>query len=198
MNNGDQAVSFIYLLGVLVLVASALLAQRIPIAKSLRMAAAWALIFLAAFVAFTLKDDFIDLANHVVAQARGEPTAVAEGKTVRIRQSPDGHFWVSVAINGKSATFMVDSGATITSLSSETARAAGVEPSGLPTVVQTANGVIRVERGRAERLQLGTIERENLAVHIIDGLGGVNVLGMNFLSSLSGWGVEGRWLILRP
>ena len=26
----------------------------------------------------------------------------------------------------------------------------------------------------------------------------LNVLGMNFLSSLSGWGVEGRWLILKP
>jgi len=26
----------------------------------------------------------------------------------------------------------------------------------------------------------------------------MNVLGMNFLSSLSGWGVEGKWLVLRP
>ena len=25
-----------------------------------------------------------------------------------------------------------------------------------------------------------------------------NVLGMNFLSSLSGWGVEGKWLVLKP
>ena len=26
----------------------------------------------------------------------------------------------------------------------------------------------------------------------------VNVLGMNFLSSLSSWGVEGQWLVLKP
>jgi len=26
----------------------------------------------------------------------------------------------------------------------------------------------------------------------------LNVLGMNFLSSLQRWGVEGRWLILVP
>jgi aspartyl protease family protein len=27
---------------------------------------------------------------------------------------------------------------------------------------------------------------------------GLNVLGMNFLSSLQRWGVEGRWLVLVP
>jgi predicted aspartyl protease len=26
----------------------------------------------------------------------------------------------------------------------------------------------------------------------------MDVLGMNFLSSLSGWGVEGKWLIPKP
>jgi aspartyl protease family protein len=198
MSNGDQAVNFIYLLGVLVLVLSALLARRVPIGKSLQMAAAWALIFAAAFVAFTLKDDFADLARHVIAQARPGTRAVAEGETMRIRQSPDGHFWVAATINGRSATFMIDSGATITSISTSTARAAGIEPTGLPTMVQTANGMARVERGRAERLAVGTIERENLAVHISEGFGEVNVIGMNFLSSLSGWGVEGRWLVLKP
>jgi aspartyl protease family protein len=198
MSTGDQALNFIYLLGVLVLVLSALLAHRVPIGKSLQMAAAWALIFAAAFVAFTLKDDFVDLARHVRAQAGPATSAVADGETVRIRQSPDGHFWVAATINGRSATFMIDSGATITSISASTARAAGIEPSGLPTMVQTANGVAPVERGRAERLAVGSIERRNVAVHISAGFGEVNVIGMNFLSSLSGWGVDGRWLILKP
>jgi aspartyl protease family protein len=35
-------------------------------------------------------------------------------------------------------------------------------------------------------------------VHISDGFGDVDVLGMNFLSSLSGWSVEGRFLVLKP
>ncbi len=42
------------------------------------------------------------------------------------------------------------------------------------------------------------LDRENVAVHISEAFGDMNVIGMNFLSSLSGWGVEGRTLILRP
>ena len=95
--------------------------------------------------------------------------------------------------------FLIDSGATTTSISAETARRAGIESgSGLPALVRTANGVVPVQRGRAEELKVGTIERRNVAVHISEAFGDMNVLGMNFLSSLSGWGVEGKWLVLKP
>ena len=48
MNDGDQALSFVYLVGLLVLVVSALLVRRIPIGQGLKMFAGWVLIFLAA------------------------------------------------------------------------------------------------------------------------------------------------------
>lgn len=199
MTDGDQAVSFIYLIGVLVLVLSALMVRRIPIAQGIKMFAAWVLIFLAAFVAFTLKDDFIDLGKRVVAQSRGEIIAVQDGEELRIRQSLDGHYWVVATLNGEEARFLVDSGATVTSISSETARQAGIAPTdGLRAAVRTANGVVQVQRARVESLKLGSIERRNFPVHVHDGFDGVNVLGMNFLSSLDGWGVEKRWLVLKP
>ena len=198
MNDGDQAISFLYLLGVLVLVVSALMVRRIPIGQGLKMFAGWVLIFLAAFVAFTLKDDFTALGKRVVAEGRGEGQAVAVGKELRIRKSMDGHFWVDAELNGKTVRFLVDSGATVTSISSDTAAMADIVPSGLPAVVQTANGTVRVGRARAERLKVGTIERRNLAVHVSEAFGPMNVLGMNFLSSLSSWGVEGQWLVLKP
>jgi aspartyl protease family protein len=198
LNDGDQAISFLYLLGVLVLVVSALMVRRIPIGQGLKMFAGWVLIFLAAFVAFTLKDDFTALGKRVVAEGRGEGQAVAVGKELRIRKSMDGHFWVDAELNGKTVRFLVDSGATVTSISSDTAAMADIVPSGLPAVVQTANGTVRVGRARAERLKVGTIERRNLAVHVSEAFGPMNVLGMNFLSSLSSWGVEGQWLVLKP
>jgi aspartyl protease family protein len=199
MSNGDQALDFVYLIGVLILVLSALAVRRIPMAQGLKMVAAWALIFGALFVAFTLKDDFIDLGKRVVAESRGQPIEVQSGKTMRIRQSPDGHYWVDAKLNGKQFRFLVDSGATITSISTRTAHEAGIEPGGgLPAIVQTANGQVQVQRGRAKTLRLGSIERDDVAVHIYDGFGDTNVLGMNFLSSLSSWGVEQRWLILKP
>jgi hypothetical protein len=53
------------------------------------------------------------------------------------------------------------------------------------------------QRGRADRLKLGPIERSDLAVHIAAAEHDTNVIGMNFLSSLSAWGVEGSTLVLR-
>jgi aspartyl protease family protein len=199
MNDGDQALSFIYLLLLLVMIGSAFSIRRLLIGQSLKMFAAWALIFGAVFIGFTLKDDFSALGRRVLAEGRGDAIAVPQGETMRIRQSDDGHFWVEARLNGKPVRFLVDSGATTTSISVATAHRAGIEPSGgLPAIVQTANGVVQVQRGRAERLDLGTIQRENLAVHISESFGETNVLGMNFLSSLSGWGVERKTLILKP
>lgn len=198
MSSEGQAVDFIYLVGCLVLVVSALSVRRLPIGQTLKMLVAWLLIFLAAFAAFTLRDDFLDLGKRVVAESRGESMAVENGETLRIRQSMDGHYWATGQLNGEKVRFLIDSGATVTSISTRTARRARIDPSGMAVMVQTANGAIMVQRGRAETLKVGPIERQNLAVHISDGFGDTNVLGMNFLSSLSGWGVEKRWLILKP
>ncbi len=197
MNSGDQAVHFIYLVGVLVLIGSALAVRRIPIAQGLKMFVGWVLIFGAAFVVFTLKDEFLALGNRVLLETRGGVVQETRGGEIRIRQAPDGHFWVDAEVNGEQVRFLVDSGATTTSISSDTARRVGVEPGGGRAMVQTANGIVTVQRGRAESVRVGPIERSDVAVHISDAFGDMNVIGMNFLSTLSGWGVEGRTLVLR-
>jgi aspartyl protease family protein len=198
MNQGDQAVHVLYLIGVLVLVASSLLVRRIPIGQGLKMLAAWVMIFAAAFVIFTMKDDFVALWNRVVLETRGGVVQEERGQELRVRRAPDGHFWVDARLNGERVRFLVDSGATTTSISRDVAERAGIEPSrGFPAMVRTANGIVSVERGRAETLKVGNIERRDVAVHISDAFGDMNVIGMNFLSSLSGWSVEGRTLVLR-
>jgi aspartyl protease family protein len=199
MSSGEQTAEFVYLIAILVLVVSALMVRKIPIGKGLQMFAGWVIIFLAVFVAFALKDNIIGVVRQVMDERRAESSGVQVGGDLRIKQSLDGHFWVDAQLNGQNVRFLIDSGATTTSISTDTARLAGIEPSGgFPAMVQTANGTIQVDRGRAERLQVGHIERENVAVHISEAFGDMNVLGMNFLSSLSGWRVEGRNLILTP
>lgn len=198
MSGGDRTAEFIYLVAILVFVSSALVVRKVPIGKGLQMFAGWVVIFLAAFVAFALKDDIVGIANRVLDERKAESTGLQVGEELRIKQSLDGHFWVDADLNGQKVRFLIDSGATTTSISTDTAARAGIETGGLPAVVRTANGLIRVHRGRAERLQVGSILREDVAVHVSPAFGDMNVLGMNFLSSLSGWRVEGRWLILKP
>jgi aspartyl protease family protein len=199
VNGGNQALAFLYLLGCLVLVGSGLLVRRLPLGRSATMLAAWLLLFGAAFLAFTLKDDFLALGHRAYAEVSGD-TVIASGRgEIRIRQSEDGHFWVNGEVNGHMARFLVDSGATVTPLSRGTARSAGVAPDGgFGVMVDTANGTAMFDRGAADRIRIGPIERGGLAVHISraedDDL---NVIGMNFLSTLSAWGVEGRTLVLK-
>ena len=199
MNNGDQALSFIYFLGCLLLVGSALMTRRLPLGQSVKMVLAWLLIFGAAFVAFALKDDFIALGSRAMAEVRGDNVVETRGQQIRIRRSEDGHFWVNGEVNGHSVTFLVDSGATVTTLTRQTAAQVGVAAeSGFGVMVDTANGTTVEDRGQVESLRVGPIERRGLPVHIsrVEG-GDTNVIGMNFLSSLSAWGVEGNTLMLK-
>ena len=122
------------------------------------------------------------------------------GKELRIAMASDGHFWVRASINGVERRMLVDSGATLTALAPSTARQAGVDTSaGLtPVVLQTANGAAPARVGRVDDLKVGNIVARDLRIVSSPGLGDMDVLGMNFLSRLQSWRVEGRTLILVP
>ena len=122
---------------------------------------------------------------------------MVDGEELRIPVSEDGHFWVDAEVNGHEARFLVDSGASITTVSSETARDGRPGPSACawtwskpPTASCACGGAT------AERFKLGPIERTDFSVNINE-RDSSNVLGMNFLSSLGSWGVQGNYLVLQ-
>ena len=122
------------------------------------------------------------------------------GKELHVKMAPDGHFWVLASINGVERRMLVDSGATVTAISERTARDAKVNSgTGLaPVVLQTANGAAPAQTGKVDELRVGNIVARNLRIVTSPGLGSLDVLGMNFLSKLESWRVEGRTLILVP
>lgn len=123
-----------------------------------------------------------------------------EGRETRIRLSPDGHFWARTTIDGVERRMLIDSGATVTALSSHTAAAAGLEVGNtpFPMVLQTANGAITAQTAEINDLKLGNIAARDLAVVVSPAFGRTDVLGMNFLSRLKSWRVEDNTLILVP
>ena len=192
----DVMLGGLYILMAIMLVLGGLMARREPLAKLATMALAWIAIFAGGFVLFTFRDDLGWVAQRLRAEATGKP--VQQGETIRIPMAIDGHFWVSGEINGRDVKFLVDSGATMTTIGSQTAERAGVAVSpGRDQMVRTGNGIVRVASGYADRLTIGSIERDGMRLHVAQGED-LNVLGMNFLSSLERWGVEGRWLVLQP
>ena len=194
--SNDFMLGGLYLLMAIMLVLGGLMTRREPIAKLLTMALAWIAIFGAGFVLFTFRDNFGWLTQRLKAEAVGTP--VQQGRETRIPMAIDGHFWVDAKVNGKDVKFLVDSGATMTTIDRETTAAAGVPLSERrDQFVRTGNGIIRVSSSRADEIQVGDIVRRDVGVQIADN-DDLNVLGMNYLSSLSRWGVEGRWLVLVP
>ena len=192
----DIMLGGVYIVMAMMLVISALMVRREPAAKLATYALAWVAIFAAGFILFTFRDNLGWVWQRVRAEATGEP--VRQGQEIRIPMAIDGHFWVNAQINGEDVKFLVDSGATMTTIDRATAERAGVRVSqSANQIVRTGNGYVRVSSGRADQLSVGSIERSNFAVHVSE-TDDLNVLGMNFLSTLQRWGVEGRWLVLVP
>ena len=177
------------------LVASSLFARRIPMGKALKMALAWIGIFGVFFILFAFRSEFAGLGNRLKAEAFGTP--IQDGQALRIPIADDGHFYVDAVINGHDVRLMVDSGASVTTVSRSVAQESGINVTSMKTMVNTANGRTMVAKGYADSLEIGSIRRSDFSLDVSD-QEDVNLLGMNFLSSLSGWRVEGNYLVLQP
>lgn len=185
----------IYYVIAAVFVASSLIGMRQPVGKTLKMVLAWVAIFGVGFILFSFRSEFSGLGQRLKAEAMGSP--IQDGEQVRIPIADDGHFWVSAKLNGRDVRFMVDSGASITTVSRDTAVAAGMPIGSEHVIVNTANGPARATKGYAGRLQIGSIARTDFPVDINEN-DDTNLLGMNFLSTLQSWRVEGTYLVLQP
>lgn len=176
-----------------------LLLQRIPVVgRIIRFGFSAALLAFLIFVLLQQAPYQPELARFT--QRIGLDDQQVAGKELRVRMSPDGHFWVVASINGAKRRMLIDSGATVTAISTSTAREAGVDTgTGLaPVILRTANGAAPAQTGAIDELRVGNIVARNLRVVSAPGLGDLDVLGMNFLSKLESWRVEGRMLILVP
>ena len=184
----------LYLLMAVMLMLGMLMTRREPAARLFTYGLAWVAVFASGFILLAFRDNLGWVAQRLRAEADGTP--ISEGREMRIPMAIDGHFWVKARLNGHDVRFLVDSGATTTTIDRGTAEAAGVEMSNRrDQYVRTGNGVIRVASGRADEIRIGSITRHDVALEVADN-DDLNVLGMNYLSSLSRWGVEGRWLVL--
>lgn len=193
--SGDQGMNMLYLVLCMVLVASSLIGMRLPIGKVLKMLLAWVAIFGTAFALFTFRGEFSALGARLQAEATG--TSIEPGAEVRLVMRDDGHFWVNASVNGQDARFLVDSGASVTTVSAAVAAASQIAVGVRVARVETANGLVQMPVAKVERFEVGPIIRNNFTIHVNNG-DDTNVLGMNFLSSLASWRVEGNTLVLQP
>ena len=186
----------LYAVGIALII---MLLQRIPvIGRFIRFAISLGLVAFLIFILLNQAPYQPELSR--LTSSLGLDNQQVAGKELRVKMAPDGHFWVVASINGVQRRMLIDSGATVTAISQQTATEARVDTgTGLtPIMLRTANGVAPAKTGSIDELRVGNIVARNLRVVTAPGLGTLDVLGMNFLSKLESWRVEGQTLILVP
>lgn len=137
----------------------------------LKLLTIWLLILLVVFMGFKAWE-------HSQAQSM----ISVEGGAIVLKRGPDGHFHWPGEVNGVRVDFLVDTGATSTALPQALAEQAGlIAEAGVSS--NTAAGVARGYRARADIALQGGVQAERLAVTVLPALGSP-LLGMDILAKL--------------
>ena len=195
--SGDTGFSVALLALMLILPLSSLLARRLPFGAIARMALAWLAIFIAGLLIVTAAGRH-GISLDRVSDELGLSNQRTTGTSTRIQRGPDGHFTAIVSINGHPQRMVIGTGATSTAISSQMATIAGVVVDDrIGTIVDTANGSMTARRATVASMSIGTIKARDLGVIVAPSFGD-GLIGMNFLSRLKSWRVEGDEMVLEP
>lgn len=103
---------------------------------------------------------------------------------VELKRNRQGHYVFNGAINDQPVTFMIDTGATVTSIPLSLSKRLGLRKQ-YRYQVETANGVTDAWSTRLNSLRIGDIQLNNVDASINPGFQGDAVLlGMNVLKNL--------------
>jgi aspartyl protease family protein len=125
-------------------------------------------------------------------------TVIEANGVMTIKKDRDGHFYAPGAINGQQVMFLVDTGATLISISDDLARLARL-PAGEPTQFSTAGGMRTGTIVSGITVQVGSFQANNMRVSTGLDLNDKKqaLLGQNFLSKFTTQ-TQGDTLTLTP
>jgi aspartyl protease family protein len=172
------------------LIASLIVSQRGQMGRAMQQAAIWGLIFVGTIAAYGLWSD-------IQPDLMGGQIMVGDGR-VEVPRSPDGHYYVTVSVNGEPIDFVIDTGATDVVLSQADATKAGLDPANLAYLgtALTANGQVRTAAVRLETVALSGIEDRNVRAVVNQGQMDGSLLGMGYLGLYDRIEISGGTLIL--
>ena len=178
--SSDNIAQLIYLGAFgLLLAGGFLLTNRLKLGQTLQMAATWVLIFIGVIAAVGLWGDIQD--DLYPNQTRFEDASVV------VPRSRDGHYYLTLDVNGAPTDFVVDTGATDIVLTQQDATAAGLDPDTLNFLgrANTANGEVRTAPVRLDTVTIGTHTDRDVYAVVNGGEMGQSLLGMGYLQR---WG----------
>jgi aspartyl protease family protein len=154
---------------------SAIVAGRSNMGKMAQQAAIWALIFVGVIGAYGLWED---ISNDVNPRQ-----AIINDSTVSVPRGNDGHYHLTLGIDGTDVAFVVDTGASQMVLSQQDAARIGIDTASLnySGMASTANGVVRTAPVMLSEVVLGGITDRNIPAVVNGGAMDASLLGMSYL-----------------
>jgi aspartyl protease family protein len=189
---GDQIGSLVYLGLLVTAIAGWLVAsQRRNLGRLAQYAAVWSFIFIGAIVAVGLWTDI----RQTVAPRQ---SVLMEGARIEVPQHVDGHYYLTLEINGAPIRFVVDTGATELVLSREDARRAGIDPDALIFSGRafTANGTVETAPVTLAIVALGPAVDAGVRAVVNGSDMEDSLLGMTYLQRFERIEISGGRLVL--
>ena len=199
----DQFAGTIYLGLFATILAAALFASGQRFGEMARQAGIWIAILVMLVVGYEYRFELQETASRVTSgllpgQAITSQDVNGDLSVTINRRSR--HFEVVGSVNGDRQQFLVDTGASTIVLTETNARNAGFHPEDLNfrIPVSTANGVAMAARISGVDITIGGIERRGMVALVArDSQIQSNLLGMNFLDTLSSFEFQRDRMILR-
>ncbi len=183
--------NLVYLIVLLVgLVAFTLINRRPNLSQMGKAMALWGVIFLAILLGVLLWNDL---------RGQIQPQQVMLSDTsVTVPRASNGHFYLTLEVNGTPTRFVVDTGATAIVLARADARAAGIDTETLIFTgrATTANGIVETAPVTLNTLTLGGTTDTNIRAVVNNGEMEESLLGMTYLSRFARLEIANGQLVL--
>ena len=174
--DGDIVARLAYLGIILVaLIGWGLVEYRGKLGFAVRSAVAWGMIFVGAAGGYGLWGD-------IRGSILPDQTVTQSGQ-IEVPRAQDGHYYLTLVIDGTKIEFLADTGASTVVLSDRDARKLGIDLDGLAYLGQaeTANGVVRTASVSLKDVELGPFRDRKINASVTKGAMEVSLLGMDYL-----------------
>ena len=144
--------------------------------KTMQQAIAWGLIFLGVIAAIGLWDD-------IRQTVRPRQAMLTEAGRIEVPRANDGHYYLTLGINGTPVEFMVDTGASQMVLTAGDARRSGIDTADLAYVgrAMTANGEVRTAPVRLDSIAIGALIDRDVQALVNQSEMKTSLMGMRYL-----------------
>jgi aspartyl protease family protein len=159
-----------------------------------------------AVIAYSRAHDGADLRSAQSVASSDAPTAdvaasdPVDGTAAEVAKAADGHYWAEASVDGHEVRFLIDTGASAVSLTTDDARRLGIDTASLDydAKVITAAGPTRAAHVKLESVSVAGAQVRDVDALVIESGLQTSLLGMTYLGRLSQFEATKTSMILRP